>query len=642
MTIVVIVAGLVAFFDLGLRFADFIAGGDITATTAIWLSVCFLLSFTALSITVRWVLLNWGRLTRSVEARVDARYKALIEESKDYFFIVQQGEVIYASPSAASAYGPGNRDLSDVLAKLRPQDRALLEAAVHDPARATSAFDVHFEDEDDDTKVIHQLTVNDQTANPSVEGVIVTGRDVTPSRQLEKQLADMALKDELTKLPNRWALNNWMAEALARSERTNSVTALLLIDLDGFKGVNDTLGHPFGDRLLRSVAGRLAGVCRRNEGLARLGGDEFAIVVENLEDDQQALKLAHRVIEDIRAPITIDGHIVAISATVGIAKSTESSSADELFQHADIALYDAKARGRSEVAVFRTEMATLVESQTRLVQEIDTGLRDGDFHLVFQPLVDLIDRQTVAFESLLRWNSPSMGEISPMTFIPVAERTGAILPLGRWVFEESCRLLASWTEADNGRPLKMSINVSVLQLDDPDFLGEVMRIMERTGVNPNQIQIEVTESVLADDPQLIAGRLQTLRTLGIKVAIDDFGTGYSSMAQLRLFPVDVIKIDQGFVSGLDPDDPQGPSLLKALIDMARAMDAEVVAEGVETDEQRELLARLGVDVGQGYLFSHPLAPGDVPLYLAAGRLLTRSNVHSWSSVLEEWANEGES
>ncbi|MDA3040254.1 MAG: EAL domain-containing protein, partial [Actinomycetota bacterium] len=441
--------------------------------------------------------------------------------------------------------------------------------------------------------------------------------------------------DELTGLPNRRALNSTGDGALARSSRSSQELAMLLIDLDGFKGVNDTLGHPAGDALLQEVARRLQQSTRAGETLARLGGDEFAVIAENLTDEEAARPLAERLIEALRPPIQIDGQWLAVGTSIGFTVTSDQNrptSTADLLKQADIALYEAKRQGRGRALSFTPAMAVEAEVEARLLREVQLGFDRGEFHLVFQPLVSTNDSETVAFESLMRWHSPTLGIVSPVTFIPIAERTGAIIEMGRWALAESCRRLAEWNALYPDRRLSVSVNISLQQITDDGLPALVKRVLDDTGVSPHQLQLEVTESMLAINPHKVTAPLQALRDLGVRVALDDFGTGYSSMAHLQTLPVDCIKIDRAFIDRLKLlGDRQAALVIQAIVDLGRALDVVVVAEGVENQGQLDALLLQKVEVAQGFLFAYPLEPEQVGDFLDRQHLLSDSTQPSTST-----------
>ncbi len=561
-----------------------------------------------------------------VAALFDARLGAIIEASKDFFFIVDpSGTITYHSPSVELAAGddPPPQTLEDLLSFLvQPNERELARRIFFDTAKATGTLKTNI------TTPVGQrwveLHLNDQTHNPAIRGIIITGRDITEQQELEDELSRQANRDELTGLANRRALNSAALEAVSSEQPA----CLVMIDLDGFKGVNDTLGHPVGDALLRQVATRLRSATRSDELLARLGGDEFAVLAANVPGRDAAEALGARLQHALADPIEIADQQVAIGASIGIAigdaeHRTKGSSdpGGELFHDADIALYEAKRQGRGRAIVFEPVMAESAEVEARLLREIEVGFDNGEFYLVYQPLVSTDDSRTVAFEALMRWDSPILGPVPPTIFIPIAERTGAIIRMGRWALRSACEQLVRWTQIDRHRQLSVSVNVSIQQLVDdnlPAFVGE---LLAETGLDPVQLQLEITESMIAQDPHRVVEPLQRLRAMGVRIALDDFGTGYSSMAQLQTLPVDCIKIDRAFIERIDRDAANN-SVLQAMIDLAKALDVLVVAEGVEQQNQLDALVRQNVGMAQGYLFAHPLEPGQVTEFLGRRLALT--------------------
>ena len=564
------------------------------------------------------------RLTSEAETTANARFQAIIEEAQDFFFVIaENGEITYRSPSVVLAGGERPPEhLDDLLDLLGGTDREIARTVFYDTSKANGTLKVPLETALGSHWI--ELHLNDQRDNPAVRGIIITGRDVTEAENLSRQLREQAELDELTRLPNRWALAKATNEAIARSTRSGTSAALLVIDLDGFKGVNDTLGHPTGDRLLRAVAQRLEDETRRTETLARLGGDEFAIVVSNVVSPDDIGALARRLLDTMIHPFEIDGQQLMIGASIGYVVTeplTESAtedpgagtSSDELLQHADIALYEAKRqRGRS--VRFTPDMRDLAEMESRLIQELELGFERGEFFLEYQPVVSTNNVSTVAFEALMRWHSPALGSVPPTTFIPIAERTGAIGRMGRWALQEACERLAAWIHRYPTRNLSMSVNVSLLQLVDQDFPNIVADVLASTGVEPDRLQLEITESVLAHDPDRIVAALQEIRRTGVRVALDDFGTGYSSMAQPQTLPVDCVKIDKAFIDRIESS-ARGASAVRAIVDLARALDVSVVAEGVEDEGQLLALLDQQVELAQGYLFAQPLGSARVEAFL---------------------------
>ncbi|MCW3003350.1 MAG: hypothetical protein JWQ20_2648 [Conexibacter sp.] len=418
----------------------------------------------------------------------------------------------------------------------------------------------------------------------------------------EGELRHRTLHDPLTGLPNRALLVDRVRLALPRARRDNRSLAVLVLDLDDFKSINDTHGHDNGDELLRTIARRLHDVLRANDTLARLGADEFVALCEGLEDPEEALAVAERLLAAAATPVTLGGVAVRCSASIGIALAGEGddSDAEGLLRDADLAMHRTKAAGRGGYEVFEHAMRTRALQRVALTNDLDRALERGELALAFQPIVSLADGDIEAAESLVRWNHPERGLVMPDAFIGLAERTGRIVDLGRWVLREAARHAAQWPQ------LTIGVNVSRRQLSQPGLVADVAGALAEHGVPPHRFCIEVTETALMDDPAGATKALHALRDLGVQVSLDDFGTGYSSLSSLSEFPLNTIKLDRSFLPA-DPAARKGWSIVRAVLDMAHTLRLEVVAEGVETAAQRDELMRLGCVLGQGYLFSRPVS-----------------------------------
>ncbi|HEX5614154.1 MAG TPA: PAS domain S-box protein [Acidimicrobiia bacterium] len=430
--------------------------------------------------------------------------------------------------------------------------------------------------------------------------------DITGRRRDEERLTHQALHDALTGLPNRALLLDRLAHALDRHE-VGSPTAVLFCDLDRFKVVNDSDGHQVGDRLLVECGERLRGVVRQGDTVARFGGDEFVILATGLQQRDEAIAIARRVLAALEAAFVIDGREFFVSTSIGIAFADGGSGPDDLVRDADAAMYRAKERGRGSFVVFEPEMRSSAQARAELERSLRRALDGGELRLHYQPLVEIGSGAVVGAEALVRWAHPDRGLVPPGEFVPLAEDTGLILPLGRWVVAEACERVARW-ERDALLPagFRVTVNLSLRQLAEPGFAGEVAATMRRAGVDPARLCFEVTESALADDGGVAVSALRSLRGLGVGLAIDDFGTGYSALSHLKRFPFDTIKIDRSFIDGLGRD-AEDEAIVAAIIGIARALGLDVIAEGIETSEQADALVARGVHVGQGFLYS-PAVP----------------------------------
>jgi diguanylate cyclase (GGDEF)-like protein len=448
-------------------------------------------------------------------------------------------------------------------------------------------------------------------------GWIATHEDVTERQRAEERIVHMARHDALTDLPNRTMLRERLEYELKRVKRGESL-AMLCLDLDHFKSVNDTLGHPIGDELLKVVAERLRGCTRAPDTIARLGGDEFAIVVTGVEDPSDAAALAKRIRESITRPYYIDGHQILADISIGISVApVDAVEADLLLKNADMALYGAKADGRGTYRFFEPEMDSRMKARRELDMDLRNALVRDEFELYYQPLVNLQDNEITAFEALLRWNHPVRGLISPADFIPIAEETGLIIPLGEWVLRRACRETANWPVH-----IKVAVNLSPAQLKSRNLTDVVIEALETSGMPANRLQLEITETVLMQNTFNTLATLEKLRALGVQIALDDFGTGYSSLSYLRSFPFDKIKIDRSFIQDMS-NGAEPLAIVHAVAGLAKSLNMISTAEGVETRQQLETLQSVGCVEMQGYLFSRARPPAEiVRMFLQGGKRAT--------------------
>jgi diguanylate cyclase (GGDEF)-like protein len=419
-----------------------------------------------------------------------------------------------------------------------------------------------------------------------------------------RELSHQALHDALTGLPNRALVLDRAERAIARTARQPGVLAgALFIDVDGFKHVNDNLGHAAGDELLCTVGERLQRAVRTQDTVGRLGGDEFVVLVESTEHDPTLDILADRLIEALREPVEIDGgrKMFSITVSVGVAIGCYSSP-DDLLRDADLALYAAKAAGKDRYALFDSSLGESVESRLELQADLHNAVHSGQFFLNYQPIFDLPGKRIASVEALIRWRHPTRGVVAPDRFIPLAEETGLIAPIGRWVLDEACRQAASW--AKHGLPVGISVNVSAYQLGRGGFAEDVRVALEDSGLDAGSLTLEITETTLMRDVAAAYERLEEIKALGVRVAIDDFGTGYASLSHLQRMPVDVLKIDRGFVAALH-DGGQSRALLQAILGVGEALSLTVVAEGIEDRGQLHTLEEMGCEMGQGFLMCSP-------------------------------------
>ncbi|MGZ5595748.1 MAG: putative bifunctional diguanylate cyclase/phosphodiesterase [Usitatibacter sp.] len=437
--------------------------------------------------------------------------------------------------------------------------------------------------------------------------LIVQAQDVSARRRAEAELYHNAYHDNLTQLSNRVHFDEQLNRAIARVQRhPDQRFAVMYLDFDRFKMVNDSLGHKAGDELLVNVAKRLKAMLRETDVLARLGGDEFAILVEDLQRQRDAVELAERIHKELQKPIILGAMEVAISASIGITFSTNNyQSSDQIVRDADIAMYKAKSKGKAQYALFDSSLHAHVSAQLQLENELRKALGQGQISLDYQPICTLKDQKLVGFEALARWNHPERGLLEPSMFIPVAEETGLIVPLGNWVLSEACRQMREWRAIRDSHVLRMSVNVSSLQLTHPDFVSHVARSLQSADMRPEQLTLEVTESVLMNGIENAISTLTALRQMGVQLSIDDFGTGYSSLSYLATLPIDALKVDRSFIEKMSREG-EGNEIVRAIFKLGQALSKEVYAEGIETAAQLTLLQELGCEFGQGFLLSRPV------------------------------------
>jgi diguanylate cyclase (GGDEF)-like protein len=458
--------------------------------------------------------------------------------------------------------------------------------------------------------------------DPDVGGIVVSLYDITARKIAERELAYQAFHDGLTGLANRSLFFDHTEQALRRARRTGYSPVVLCLDLDGFKDINDSLGHLAGDALLRTVASRLLGAVRAADTVARLGGDEFAILIDDPQGGlSEAAALAQRLLEVISDPVDLDGQQVTVAASIGIVAAEPTATPLSLFRDADIAMYRAKVAGRAQWVVFDPEMRTAALERIELERELGSALAAGQLRLTYQPVVDLQTERVAGFEALLRWQHPTLGAVGPDRFVPVAEESGLIVPIGRWVLAEATRAAARWQRVHPGAPLSMAVNISARQLVGGTLLRDVAEALSESRITPSSLVLEVTETALVTDPEAVAERLAELRALGVRLALDDFGTGYSSLSYLHQFDVDVLKIDRSFVSLLDGP-PEDAAIVHGLVQLGRTLRLEVVAEGVETAAQRDRLRAEHCHFAQGYWFAEPLEAEEAESLLLAQALRT--------------------
>ena len=464
-----------------------------------------------------------------------------------------------------------------------------------------------------------QFTVDEVTFLQAVANVIA---EAFGRQRAEDRVRHQALHDVLTKLPNRSLLLDRVNHWLDHEPRSDARAAVLFIDLDNFKRINDGLGHEVGDELLVAVAARLSGVLRPSDTLARVGGDEFVVLCEGIENEHQAVAIADRLLHSLEVPFDLRGKEQHVTASVGVALTAAGATAQTLLRDADAAMYRAKERGSGRYEIFDEALRERALSWIEIERELRHALEREELRNVYQPIVSSCGGELVGFETLVRWDHPERGVVSPADFIPIAEQTGLIVPLGRAVLQRACREAVRWQEADStGKAPRVSVNLSPRQVREPNLVETVCAALEESGLDPSLLSLEMTETVLIDDSEDVREALERLAALGVRLELDDFGTGYSSLAYVKRFPIDLLKIDRSFVDGLGRESGDS-AIVEAVISMARALGIGVVAEGVETEEQAALLRELGCPLAQGFLFSRPL-DRDAAYALVSGRPASR-------------------
>ncbi len=570
-----------------------------------------------------------ARVDRQVEATTrdlrasEGRFRSLAASSPIGIFQAEAtGAVLWVNDElveitgqdASASLGDGWRTL------VHPDDGDRLRAELTGLGeRGELSLQLRLQRGDGQERWVHvRIAPVDALAGPD-GGLVGNVEDITERRAFEAELEHNALHDALTGLPNRALFADRVGVALARSARAEHRVGVLFVDLDRFKVVNDSLGHSRGDALLVAVGERLVRSVRLGDTVARFGGDEFTVLCDGLTDGRRAVEVAERILAALAEPVRVDGVELHATASIGIAYAdSATATAEALVRDADAAMYRAKQLGKSRVEIFDDALRASATEHLDVENGLRRAIERDELVLLYQPKVDLRSGEVVGVEALVRWDRAGVGRVAPAAFIPIAEETGLVVGMGAWVLREACRQAAEWATSWPGPlPPMVAVNLSARQLADAGIVALVVEVLAATRLPPRRLCLEITESTLMDDAEAAAVTLAQLRSLGVRLAIDDFGTGYSSLSYLQRFPVDFLKVDRSFVSPLRPGGGEETAIVEAITGLGHALGLEIIAEGVETDEQRRIVTRLGCALGQGFLWSPPVSAGEVEA-LAAG------------------------
>jgi diguanylate cyclase (GGDEF)-like protein/PAS domain S-box-containing protein len=599
------------------------AARSVDPTGEIMWSIVALIAMTVLVTIRQSLVVREAALQTSVQAQEasETRFRSLVQHSADLITIIDGADTIrYVSPAITRVFGYESQSL---------EGRSLRELAHADdvismlgfltdatkPGAKPSTSHWRMRSASGSWRRVENVAVN-LLDNETVGGLVLTTRDVTQRVALEDQLVHRAFHDALTGLANRALFTNRVEQALLRGSRNALRTAVLFLDLDDFKEINDSLGHAAGDALLTQGADRLRACLRAGDTAARLGGDEFAVLLEEcLDDGLEVMQVADRISQAFARPFALEEREAFASASIGVAISGGDENGEELLRNADLAMYLAKRRGKARVERFAPHMHEEVVERLDLLADLRYAIERDELQLEYQPIVELETRTVSGLETLVRWDHPRRGRIAPADFIPLAEQSGLIVAIGRWVLLHACAHARHWSRSlPHLVPVTVTVNLSARQLGDEHLLEDVANALRVAGLRRDQLVLELTESSLLANSEETVEILTSLKALGIRLAIDDFGTGYSSLSYLHRFPVDVLKIDKSFVEGV-ADGPGANALACAVIGLGNSLSLRTVAEGIETEAQYAALAALGCKFGQGFLFSRPLPPDEVMPFL---------------------------
>lgn len=566
------------------------------------------------------------RLHTEIDERkvAEAKYRSIFENAIEGIFQVNhQGRLVSANPAMARILGYGT------MQELMDEPRDFCFRLCDAPGMKEKFFRVLKDHGSVQALEIQTFRQDGQPMWGSVNAHLVTGKtgeavhfegtleDISDHKRFEEQLLHQSLHDALTGLPNRALFTDRLSQAISRCSRQNSFFALLYLDVDRFKVINDSLGHALGDQFLIQLAERLRACTREADTLARLGGDEFAVISEQVSSLSAATKVAERILEEMRAPFVIEGREIYSTVSIGIICCTGyCGSAEEVLRDADLTMYRAKSNGKARYEVFDNALHEQTIKLLTMETELRRAMARGEFELHYQPIVDVDTGSVMCLEALIRWKHPERGYTPPLDFIPLAEENGLIVPLGWWVLEESCRQLALFqARFPRTKPLTMSVNISAKQFAQADLGQNLKALLQSSNIVPGSLELEITESVIMDRGEAAIGRLEELKSLGLRLFVDDFGTGYSSLSYLHRFPIDMLKIDRSFIREIDATGGH-TEIVRAIVGLGRNLGLGLIAEGVETEAQLAVIRTLGCQLAQGYLFSKPKPAAEIEEYLA--------------------------
>ena len=546
----------------------------------------------------------------------EARFRSLVENSSDVVTLLDaDGGVTYVSDPVHAVLGRDPRDVigHPFVTEVHPADAQLaisMLAGLSSTPGGYQSVELRMRHADGNWRWV-EVVGQSRLDEPAVGALVLNYRDVTERKGLEAQLQHEAFHDPLTGLANRALFGDRVTHALARRGLPEERAAVLFVDLDDFKLVNDSLGHAAGDQLLSAVAERIRACLRRQDTAARLGGDEFAILLEDMDEDGAA-EIAERIQEALRQPFSIGDRQLFTQASIGIAVSShglrpaDGETADELLRNADAAMYTAKARGKARHQLYQPTMHASAMRRLELRGKLEAAFAADEFKVHYQPIVDLGGLAVIGAEALLRWPTSAGRHVPTAEFISVAEESGLIVPLGRWVLERACQEASGWNLSGPRGPLSVAVNVASRQLQDAAFAGDVAATLDATGLHPGRLVLELTESTLLEEGPVMSAAITELKRQGVRIALDDFGTGYSSLSHLRRFPIDILKIDRSFVAEIDGESRDERALVRSIVRLALSLRLDTVAEGVERPEQLNVLRTFGARFGQGFLFARPM------------------------------------